>query len=295
MYDLDRPDDRLYPADEVTMLLGWPDGALEVFVAAGLLTEVATPGPVWLADCVEPDWADPEWLLDTGSGRIRGYCPCPYEFCGGRHVVERERGRQWRPTLAGVTDTVARAIDGQPVEVVPERVLLVGSMVRDGVFREIFLVRGAAWPDAEQVVAHADRLKRSPAPAVLAVGALPPPDAWRGLKPAVMSLAETATVRGGKVCVDLTRLFLQPTVPHPDAGAPRWLSVTEAAELLMKDLPSLSLENARARVSAAAGRRSFGTNGMTRDKRRIDRDSFSTWRLAQRDKDLDAEDEDEDG
>jgi CheY-like chemotaxis protein len=74
-----------------------------------------------------------------------------------------------------------------------------------------------------------------------------------------------------------------------DANAD-WLTVTQAAELLVHDLPGLDLKRARARVSVSAGRDEFGTNGRKGKSRRIDRHSFSTWRLAQRDRDLDAED-----
>jgi CheY-like chemotaxis protein len=42
----------------------------------------------------------------------------------------------------------------------------------------------------------------------------------------------------------------------------------------------------------AAGREEFETNGLKGRGRRIDRHTFSTWRLKQRDRDLDAEDDD---
>jgi len=76
------------------------------------------------------------------------------------------------------------------------------------------------------------------------------------------------------------------------AGAgEEWLSVTEAAELLRRDLPGLDLKKARSRVSTAANRGKFKTNGGTGKGRKIHRDSFSRWRLEQRDTDLDAQDE----
>lgn len=119
------------------------------------------------------------------------------------------------------------------------------------------------------------------------------PETWNGLRAAVLSLAEVASIRDGKLCLDLSPLLVQPVVPHPDARTPHWLTVTEAAALLAKDLPGLDHDRAKARVSAAASRRSFKTNNRTREARRIERDSFNSWRLAQRDKDLDAEDDEE--
>jgi len=66
-------------------------------------------------------------------------------------------------------------------------------------------------------------------------------------------------------------------------------SVNRAAKLLAKDLPWLDLKKARSRVSIAAGRGEFDTNGETRKQRRIEPRSFDSWRLKQRDRDLDAE------
>jgi excisionase family DNA binding protein len=69
-----------------------------------------------------------------------------------------------------------------------------------------------------------------------------------------------------------------------------WLTVTEAAELLLEDVSGLDLQRAKARVSKAANEQRFRTNGRRGRDRRIDRDSFSTWRLEQREKDLAAYD-----
>jgi hypothetical protein len=79
------------------------------------------------------------------------------------------------------------------------------------------------------------------------------------------------------------------------SGAPEgddWLSVTQAAELLMGDLPALDLGKARSRISMAASRDEFRSEGSRRD-RRIDPHTFASWRLKQRDRDLDDEDDDE--
>lgn len=75
----------------------------------------------------------------------------------------------------------------------------------------------------------------------------------------------------------------------------KWLKVTDAGKLLMKDLPVLKgkLGKAKARVSRAAGMGKFKTNGRTGFARRIDAESFAVWRLQQRDLGLDAEDEED--
>ncbi len=70
----------------------------------------------------------------------------------------------------------------------------------------------------------------------------------------------------------------------------QWLTVSECAELLLKDISGIDLDRAMARVSWAASEGKFRTNEKTRTARRIERVSFSAWRLEQREQDLDKED-----
>lgn len=72
------------------------------------------------------------------------------------------------------------------------------------------------------------------------------------------------------------------------------LTVTAAARFLLKDIDHLTLDRAKARVSNAANRRKFLTNGKKGAARRIDEISFKAWRLDEREKNLDAEEGDSD-
>ena len=91
------------------MLQPWPDGALEHFTNLGIIERVADSGPVWLDDCIDPDWSDPTWLFSKVKGRVLGYCNCGWG-CSGMHLVERERGRQWRPSFEGMARWIAAAL-----------------------------------------------------------------------------------------------------------------------------------------------------------------------------------------
>jgi hypothetical protein len=75
--------------------------------------------------------------------------------------------------------------------------------------------------------------------------------------------------------------------------SPEWITVTEAATLLLKDLPFLNgdLNKAQARVSRAASDKKFKTNGENGRARRIHVGSFAQWQIEQRNADLDGEDE----
>ena len=78
------------------------------------------------------------------------------------------------------------------------------------------------------------------------------------------------------------------SLSRQDAG---WLTVTQGANLLRHDVPLLDLTRARSRVSTACGRGEISTNGKLHRQRRIERVSFDAWRLKQRDRDLDREDQ----
>ena len=92
-----------------------------------------------------------------------------------------------------------------------------------------------------------------------------------------------STIRG---IVTFRRGEKWPVAADDGVAGAKWLTVTAAAKRLMDVVSGLTLEKARARVSAAAGRDEFQTNGKERTDRRIDRDTFSTWLLKQRERDL---------
>ena len=81
-----------------------------------------------------------------------------------------------------------------------------------------------------------------------------------------------------------------------EAACSTWPSVSDAAAMILKDLPHLSYAQAKARVSTAVTRGLIPGNGQRWQARRIEPDSLAAWRLDQRDRDLDrADQEQEDG
>ena len=77
-----------------------------------------------------------------------------------------------------------------------------------------------------------------------------------------------------------------------DDDADGWITVTQAAQHLANDVPKFDLAKARSRISTAAGREEFVSDGSHKE-RRIERVSFDAWLLKQRNRALDAEDDDE--
>lgn len=78
-----------------------------------------------------------------------------------------------------------------------------------------------------------------------------------------------------------------------DAATSTWQTVSEAAKLLLADISGLDLAKARARVSIASRRGQFLSNGQAKYEHRVEPTSYAAWRLAQRERDLNAAWEDE--
>lgn len=206
----------------------------------------------------------------------------------GLVLLEPRDFEQWRFDLLGLAKLLASTIGttGTVLEDVPGRVALVGTTSIAGRTGEIFLGYGLARPDAAAVVASASRLKAADYAAVLSVG-VKPVDIWSvGARPMTAVLSEQARLGPKGLELELARVF--PASGYVEVKPDAWITVTAAAKLLLEDVSGIDLGKAKARVSKAAGEGRFRTNGKDGRDRRIDRDSFSTWRLEQREKDSDA-------
>ena len=93
-------------------------------------------------------------------------------------------------------------------------------------------------------------------------------------------------IKGWAQDIDEDELKRSAAVIDPEED---WHTVTEAAELLAKDL-NIPLKLAKARISAACTRGEIKTNGKKRGDRRIEPGSLALYRMRKRDADLDEED-----
>lgn len=252
-----------------------PHAQAEEIIYDGCDHECAVPN---LGFEAHPD--DPERLV------------CVHRCMHGCGVVffEPRDFEQWRFNLVGLARVVAGAIgaSGAVVEDVPGRVVLVGTAGIGGQASEVFLGFGLTRSDAAVIVATGERLRASERPVVLSVG-VKPGDIWSvGTRPRTAVLAEHVRLEADRLNLDLARIF--PASDVIEVKPSDWLTVTEAAKLLVDDLSFPTIKEARARVSRAAGLKKFRTNGKKRLERRIHRESFNGWRLDQRNKELAKED-----
>lgn len=277
-----------FRADEVAC---WPKGALQQLIEAGLIREGPRAKCIRYDGCDEGCFVEPE-LIEGPGGTSHFAFWCWKDECGGMNIVEPECLKTWEVCLDRLARTLAAGIQlvGAIRELLPGRIWLLGSHATGGGLRYVFLIRGAAWDDASTILQDCDPLVKSVAPVILVAGRSGTNLVITGLQPTVLSLVELTTWDAATARPDFSELVNTLASLRPSIPPTSWLTVSQAAHLLVNDLPFLDLKRAMARVSKAAEFSKFVTNGKQRAARRVERISFDAWRLQQRDRDLDAED-----
>lgn len=289
---LSRLDHDLSPVVTAADVKRWPAGVPKAMIDAGLLREIEPATSIVYEGCDERCLITPELIENPEAGRVVGVYHCKRDGCG-RITIEPDELRQWEPSFEGLASAVASAVDlGAAVApVLPGRIYLLGTLPTGGGPLDVFLARGLAWDDARTAIESADRLQASSSPVVLVPARIPQTELWDGVRPMLLSIKEHASWNARSACLDFGGLPDALRSVRPRVREERWLTVTECARLIADDLPSLTLTQAKARVSRAAGSGRLVTNGKTRGARRIERTSFDAWRLEQRDRDMDVDDE----
>lgn len=291
---LSRLDRERAPVVACADLKRWLPGVADAMVGVGLLREIASATSIVCDECEEGCVITTELVENPDTRQIIGVHYCNRDGCG-RITIDPEQLRQWEPSFEAIALIVVQQLDlsAAASPVVPNRIHMLGTVPTGTGPLDIFLARGLTWDDAPSVVDRADRLVASPRAAVVVLRDVPPPALWQHARPEVIPLWEYASWNAAEARVDLGTLPAALRSLRPMSPEEQWLKVTECAQLLMKDLPGTSLEQARAKVSWAANAGKFVTNGKQRHARRIERTSFDAWRLEQRDRDLAAEDDED--
>ena len=257
----------------------------------GLLREVTPASRIRNEDCEHACDMEPEIITHARTGERFGIHRCVREQCGLVRI-QLDDLRRWDLDLLGVATALASAANagGQVAMDVQDRMVEVGRVVVGGTWRDVFVARGLAWDDAPSELSQALRLKASGAPLVLALGDLPVSKVWSDCHPAVALFSDIVSLADGELRIDFTSVIDRPTKPHAGAIESKWITVTEAGELLQTDVSGITLKQAKARVSKAASAGKFTTNGKKGPDRLIERGSFTIWRMEHREKDLAAYD-----
>jgi hypothetical protein len=197
----DMPEAHFFAAHEVAR---WPKGAMDWLTGARILRE-AEPGEETLCEeCDRGCQIKPIIHKDPRTGQRVGRCFCEQNEVGPFNV-NLNRLRQWVFSLGGLAKMVSKAVKptGKVIELVPERLALLGIVKLDGKNRELFLARGAAWPDSKGIVGNAARLRAAIHPVILTLAAMPPQDLLPGTTFAARPLAEIATFGNGELLITI--------------------------------------------------------------------------------------------
>jgi predicted transcriptional regulator len=205
-----------YAFDEIMYLAPWPPGVLEFFTGLGIIREIEPSSLVWLWECAEPDWVEPEWLPDAQKGgQIVGFFMCRHGC--GMHEVEPERRRMWAPRVEWIVSTAAElaGCSDVPIIDVPSRVWLLGRISQRKQTRDLFLVKGAGWRDSRAVLEGASRLAASSCATVLCFGSMPDPRDRPPTWCTVTSLDQIASIQGDAMVLPMERLFERQLLTEP--------------------------------------------------------------------------------
>ena len=273
----ERPGTPTFDADDTRP---WAPGARDALLKLGVIREIAPTDVVYCDGCIEGHTLHVD--IRKYPSETVGVARCP--DCGRVHVPP-DRLRRWQLDFAGLARAVADALGtkGRVTQSTTSRMCSLGHMVHGGMRTQVLLARGLALPDAQAVVDETNELAAAEPPVLLTTAHPPREINWPGRRPRLHALTDLLDIDDGKLCVDRDLLA---AMPVSEAGSTAWLTVAEAGVLLCEVVSGLEPGNARARVSKAASAGKFKTNGQVRAHRRIDRDSFNTWRFEQREKDL---------
>lgn len=269
----------------------WPTAEVDRLVSMGILIDGGSTNMIVYDDCDHECTIENTGFIEHPKEPGRTVCVHRCMHGCGLVLLEPTDFAQWQFSLIGLAGVVARAIDatGSIVEDVPGRIVLVGTIGAPNGESEVFLACGLAQADAQVVLASSARLNASSSPLLLTVGSAPATGIWLPQSPPRTAvLAEHAMLSPDGFEFDLLRAF--PGGILIESKPVEWLRVTDAGRLLLSDVSDITLPQAKARVTKAIRAGKIRTNGKTSHQRRIDPDSFSTWRLEQREKDLAAYD-----
>lgn len=128
------------------------------------------------------------WISEPPDAEPRAYIWCTD---AGRVRVERQRLEAWRVDLNVLARTISNVLGlgTSPHSIIDSRLWLLGNSRFGDRVRDVFIARGATWPDARSLVDQA-RLKTSPCPVILVPNLLPNDSAWTGNGRILLSMSE---------------------------------------------------------------------------------------------------------
>ena len=180
-------------AIEQAELLALGEANLQTIRSLSLIRQIGDARSILCDDCGRSHLAD---VVPDHRRRGHFYYRCP-EI--GRITVSPERLRRWEVAFdrVGFAIGTALSLEGDLLEIALGRIWLLGRRHHGKTTAEVFLLRGAWWPDANEALDSCVRLRQSPDPLVFVPWRFPNRLAWSGARGSIHSLSETAYIKDG--------------------------------------------------------------------------------------------------
>jgi hypothetical protein len=146
--------------------------------------------------CGSPHIEEVDIITDSPDCIPRAYIPC--EETGRRVSVPLDRFQVWAINFErlGRLVAVALGISGRAIQLVEDRVWMLGTGRFLDRTRDVFLVRGIGWADSGSLLENNSRFATSPCPLILCMNRVPENPAWFSAERVVLSLAEFDWLEG---------------------------------------------------------------------------------------------------
>lgn len=183
---------------EHSEIAGWPSIDRDAILHIGLIRRTADAATVTCEDCGERHGAE---VIRDPRHPEKPYYLCPRI---GRIPMTAEALQRWEVDFDGLAAAVRQAsgLSGKVAVVIPSRVWLLGRRKQDGSFWELFLARGACWPDGINQLDQCLRLQQSPASIILVPRRVPSIRSIGGRPWTIRTLSELAELDGKHLAID---------------------------------------------------------------------------------------------
>ena len=175
----------------------WPEGALDRLQTVGFVNPAESAQRVVCPGCYEGHIED-VMAIEQSDGSFRCFVYCPEVL---RAEVSVESLRQWTIDFEKLARTLANSmsLQGKCLSLLPGRLWRLGKATWQGALRDVLFARGLTRKDALEVV---DQIGRRHRPIVLVGKYLPANEIWGDCRPAVIPLAEVASLDVDPLAVD---------------------------------------------------------------------------------------------
>ncbi|MHB1002026.1 MAG: hypothetical protein ACYC27_22525 [Armatimonadota bacterium] len=190
----------------------WKSEEVQALIESGILREGQFAESVDCNGCDECCHTDVEVINKNNGTLIRAFVYCIQHEDIGRVPVPIEHLKIWNASHNNMVDFLRDmfGIDSQPQEHIKGRLWWLGSLKSNGKRSDLFMARGATWPDAQDIFSDCSHIAGCSRPLVLVLTDMPGGKLF-GVSARVAPLSRLLTIDGSSLFIDIdeTRELLE--------------------------------------------------------------------------------------